>query len=176
MYMLGRDFALLILVPSAILAISLEIARVRSAAVATWIEKIFGNMMRPEERPPIGAPVVLNGATWILISGCILTFFFPMYIAVRAFAMFILSDATAALVGRKYGRLHFPSSDKTLEGSLAFIVTSLLTLSILGRFTLPEMLLACLAGALIEALPLPVNDNLRVPVCVAILLYLTQIG
>lgn len=132
--------------------------------------------MRPEERPPIGAPVVLNGATWLLISGGILTFFFPMYIAVRAFAMFILSDATAALIGRKYGRLYFPHSDKTLEGSLAFIATSLFTLSILGRLTFPEILLASLAGAVIEVIPLPVNDNLRVPVCVAFLLYLTQIG
>lgn len=174
MHLLGRELALWILIPSALLAVSIEVARVRSKFVATWVEKFFGGMMRAEERPPIGAPVTLNGATWILISGSILTFFFPIHIAVRAFAMFILSDAAAALIGRKYGRRHFPGSEKTIEGSLAFVATSLVTLSLLGRLTFPEMVLASLAGALIEWLPLPVNDNVRVPVCVAILLVATQ--
>lgn len=174
MYLLGRERALWILIPSALLAVSIEVARVRSAVVAGWIQKIFGSMMRPGERPPVGAAVVLNGATWILISASILTFFFPIYIAVRALAMFILSDAAAALIGRKFGRRHFPRSEKTFEGSIAFIATSMITLSVLGRFTLPEMILASLTGAIIEVLPLPLNDNVRVPVCVAILLFATQ--
>lgn len=34
-----------------------------------------------------------------------------------------IGDALASVVGKRYGRLHWPKSSKTIEGSLAFLVS-----------------------------------------------------
>ncbi|MFK7847733.1 MAG: diacylglycerol/polyprenol kinase family protein [Rhodothermales bacterium] len=171
MLYLGKNTSLLILVPFCFLAIFLEIARVKSHKAAQLVEKVFGVMMRPAERPEIGEPVVINGATWVLLSATLLVFIFPVEIAAIAMITFMISDAAAALVGRRFGRFNWGKSAKTIEGSAAFFITAILCLTLFDVLQIHEVLLVGLVAMLFELSPVPLNDNLYVPIATAGLIY-----
>jgi len=152
-------------------AVTADVLRVRSEGFARFINRFFGFMIRKIERPPVGGPVVINGATWIILSALLLSILFPLTIAAPALIMFMLGDAAAALIGRRFGRIHWFSSPRTVEGSLAFFLVGLGVI-----FLFPEIpfwigvtgtAIACLA----EILPGPFNDNIRVPLLAASVLY-----
>jgi dolichol kinase len=119
--------------------------------------------MRREELPPVGSGVVINGATSVLIGATLLTLFFPIDVAAGVFAMTMIADAAAALVGRRFGRHPWPGSSHTLEGSLAFVVAGGLVVGALPSLPVSVGLPAVVAAAAVEAAPLPLNDNIRVP-------------
>ena len=190
MAVLGRTGSLLLLVPLALVAVVGDVLRVRSAAFARFIDRLFGFLMRPEERPAVGGPIVLNGATWVLVTAALLAFTFPLHIGVAAFAVFMVSDAAAALLGRRYGRLRWMGGQRTVEGSLAFLATGMLIMwgllqipvDQLGFVQLPLQrtvplwvaALCVAAGAIAEAVPRPLNDNVRAPFVMALLLFLLE--
>ncbi|HMB90301.1 MAG TPA: hypothetical protein VKP65_05595 [Rhodothermales bacterium] len=174
MALLGKLWSIYLLVPMALLAISADYLRVRSAPFARFIYLIFGSMMRTEERPPMGGPVTINGATWVLLSAALLALTFPIRIGVPAFTMFMLSDAAAALVGRRFGRLHWGKNPRTVEGSLAFLVTGLAVMAFFPNIVFWIGAVSVGAAALAEALPRPFNDNLRVPLVAATVILLLE--
>jgi dolichol kinase len=174
MALVGKLWSIYLLVPLALLAVTADVLRVRSEAFARFIYRIFGSMMRTEERPPIGGPVTINGATWVLLSAASLALIFPIRIAVPAFTMFMLSDAAAALVGRRFGRLHWGNNPRTVEGSLAFLVTGLVVMAFFPNIVFWIGAVSVVAGALAEALPRPFNDNLRVPLVAAAVIFLLE--
>jgi dolichol kinase len=75
--------------------------------------------------------LLLTGASWVLISAVLTVLIFPKVIAVIAFIILIISDISAALVGRKWGRTKL--GKKSLEGTLAFIVSGLLVVAVVGN-------------------------------------------
>ena len=162
--LLGKEKSLWILIPLSTLALIIEVARVRIHSIARLIYAIAGPIMRAEEKPALGAPIVINGASWVVISATLLTIIFPVYIACSALSMFMLGDAAAALIGRKFGKNHWPRSPKTLEGSLAFFVVAGLTLVLFNIMPWYFALLVSGIAMLLEVIPLPVNDNVRVPI------------
>lgn len=164
---LGTGWALAVLVPSAVLAVVADVLRTRSAGFAAFIHRVFGVMMRAEEVPPVGGPVRVNGATWVLVTAAFLTFVFPLRIAVPIFAMFMVSDAAAAIVGRTLGRHHWPGSRRTLEGSAAFVVVGVVLLWSFAAIAMWVAGVAAVVGALVEHRPGPFNDNFIVPVVAA---------
>lgn len=172
MYFLGREGTLLIIAPLAILAVAADVLRTRSAGFARFIDTTFGGMMRPSERPPVGGPVVLNGATWVLVTASLLALFFPIAYAVPAFVAFMVADAAAALIGRRWGRHPWGQSARTVEGSLAFFVVCLATLAFFPGFPGWALVVAAAVGAAAEAIPRPLNDNVRVPLVIALVLFL----
>ena len=168
---LGRTAALFLLVPLAAVAVFCDVARLRWAWMHRFIGWVFGPIMRPEEQPAFGGPIVLNGATWMCVSAALCAALFPAPIAAAALAMLMVGDGAAAVVGRRFGRHRYPFSPKSVEGSAAFFVTGLLvalplTAAVAPAYaplTVPQLALGTLAGAAAEALPLPINDNVRVP-------------
>lgn len=174
MALLGKAWSLYLLIPITTLALAGDVLRVRSAGVARFIERFFGFMMRGNEVPPIGGPVTINGATWVFLSATCLALVFPIAIAVPAFVMFMLSDAAAALVGRRYGRTPWGRSRRTVEGSLAFLLTGLIIIALFARFS--DLVFwvgaaSVVAAALAEIPSGPFNDNLRVPMVAATVLF-----
>jgi phosphoserine phosphatase len=96
---------------------------------------------------------------------------FPAPVNSAAIAIFTLGDSTASLFGRLISKKPLPfNKDKTLEGSLfgfffAFLAGSL--------FISPALALIGAAVAMtIESLPLPVNDNVPIPLCTGLALML----
>ena len=89
---------------------------------------------------------------------------FPHPASYAAIAMFCLGDSAASLFGGLVSRSLPFNKGKTWEGSLAGVFFAFLG----GLFFLPGKPLIALVGAVIamtvEVLPLPINDNVLIPV------------
>jgi dolichol kinase len=156
----------------AALAVGLDVARQRVPAVKRVMLDVVGSIMRPEEIPPAGGPLVFNGAVWMCIAAAVCATLFPAPIAAAALIMQQMGDAAAAVVGRRYGQVRWPGQQKTLEGSLALAVVGFVSAWLLSQLPVPgvepalpigRLALGAFAAAAAEALPIPPNDNIRVP-------------
>lgn len=160
-------------------ALVADIVRARNAAVKAFIERVFGGLMRREELPRLNGKVAINGATWMCLSAALCAVLFPTSIAATAMAILIIGDAAAAAIGIHFGRNRYPWSRKTLEGTLGFAVAGVIAAMPFGVLGEPALdpgavIIATVLAAVIEALPLPINDNLLVPLLAAsVMLLLT---
>jgi dolichol kinase len=166
MHLLGRTDALWILVPLSVLAVSADVLRAYSTAFNEYIRRVFGPLMRTEELPAAGDGIVINGATSVLVGATLLTLLFPLPIAVAVFVMTMTADAAAALVGRAVGQHPWPGRSHTMEGTAAFVVVGLLVMMPFGLGGVGTAA-GVLTAAVAEASPLPVNDNIAVPLLAA---------
>jgi dolichol kinase len=135
----------------------------------------FGFLLRKHEKDE--KKKNLNGATYVFISALIGVVLFPKVLFLTAFPILIISDSTAALVGRKFGKHKFLA--KSLEGTLAFFISA----SIVVLFT-PKLLngsiteymigiFAAAIGAIVENVSFGLaDDNLSIPVAVGFSLWL----
>ncbi|HEX8386722.1 MAG TPA: phosphatidate cytidylyltransferase [Rubricoccaceae bacterium] len=165
---LGRPRAAVVLVPLAVAAVLCDAARVRWEPARRVLHAVFGGLMRPEEVPPLGGPVVLNGATWMCVASALCAIVFAPGVAAAALAMLMVGDGAAAVVGRRFGRTKWPDGLKSVEGSAAYAVTAFgIGLAVVAwpgsGLTLGACAVGALVGAAAEAVPFPVNDNVRVP-------------
>lgn len=167
----GRTFAVVVCGAAAAAALAADVLRVRSPRFAAVIDRCFGFMMRLEECPPVGGPIVLNGATWVLLSATLLAAVLPMEVAIVSFTVFMVADAAAAIVGRSIGRRRWPRSIRTVEGSIAFFVTGTAVMLLFGSVPLWTVAIAVLAGTAAEIPSRPLNDNVRVPFVMGIVIY-----
>jgi dolichol kinase len=165
--LLGRSTALAILVPVTAVVIAADVVRVRSAGFAGWLHGTFGFMMRPEERPTIGSRPVMNGATWVFLTATLLIILFPLQIALAAFSSFMIADAAAAVVGKRFGTHRWRGTTRTVEGSLAFTITGILVMLPFPEISVWPAVAAVVPGAAAEIPSGPLNDNFRVPFVMA---------
>ncbi len=99
----------------------------------------------------------------LFATGIILTLLiYPAPASSAAIAAFALGDSTASLVGKAFGKIHLPiNKGKTLEGSLTGLVFAFLAALL---FVPPWLaLIGAVAAMTFELLPLPLNDNLVIP-------------
>lgn len=91
-----------------------------------------------------------------------------------------VGDALASIIGRRYGRIRWPNSGKTLEGSVAFIVSifaSAIFLRLIGwcaPFSLVRFGIASIVLGLFEGISNQ-NDNLILPIYGVIALSVMQV-
>jgi dolichol kinase len=174
---LGRPTAAALLAALAAVAVAADVARHRVEPVHQFICWVFAPIMRPEEKPPLGGPIVLNGATWMCVAAALCATLFPAPVAASALAILMVGDAAAALVGRRFGRHRYPGSGKSLEGSLAFVLAGGVTALPFAMTAEPPLGLGVLAvgavvAAVVEALPIPINDNVVVPLTAGVVMLL----
>ena len=174
MVVLPHGWALLVLTIGALLGVAGDVLRSQSAAFARLIKCVFSPLMRRAEQPPMGSGIVLNGATWVLLSAVLLLVVFPARMGALALTLFMVADAAAALVGRRYGRTSWRISTRTLEGSAAFVVVGLCLVAVMPTLSFAAGAGVVVVGALTEALPRPFNDNLRVPFAMAATLLVVE--
>lgn len=160
---LGSATALWIVTPLAVIALSADLWRSRSASFNRFVVRWLGFMMRPAERESRTGEGTVNGATWVLIAAVLTMWLYAPKIAAAALCMFLVGDAAAAVVGRTWGRIRLPGGSKTLEGSLAFAVTAACFAPWLPGAPYGIGLVGAITAATVEALPLRFNDNLFVP-------------
>ncbi len=162
--LLGKAVALPIVGVLAVVALSLDLARSHFEVLNRFIVTWLGFMMRPTEQDVHGGTARLNGATWVLIGAALCIWLYPERIAAAALCMFLIGDAAAALIGRRWGTHKLPGSNKTVEGSLGFLLVAVA----FGLFLPGSPVVIGISGAIAatgaEALPVRINDNLVVPI------------
>jgi len=167
-----QTVALAVLAPLALAFVAVDVARYYHRPIETWFYKTFGWLLRSRETSK--EKKRLNGATYVLIAATLAVIIFPKIIAITSFMILIISDLTAALVGKRLGRHRFLG--KSLEGSVAFFLSALLIVGILPKveYRAGEYVIgatASLAGAIVEALPVDIDDNLSIPLVVGTVLW-----
>jgi dolichol kinase len=172
-FFISRPTALTILIPVTLLFGLSDLARLFVPAFGELYRKFFGFLLRRHELNARRRR--LNGATYVLLSATLCVWLFPKIIVITAFAILIISDTSAALIGRKFGR--HPFLGKSLEGTTAFFVSGLLVVALAPKIAyLPaEYLIGVLAaalGAVVEALSGDViDDNLSIPIAISLAMW-----
>lgn len=173
-YFITRELALQILIPLTIFSLVVDLSRYYFKPLSQVFYKIFGFLLRRHEKDE--KKKNLNGATYVLVSAVIVISFFPKIFAVTSFAVLIIGDIAAALIGRKYGHTRFLF--KSLEGTLAFFIFSciviLFTPKVEGSIT--EFIIGFVAvgiGAIAENISSGwADDNLTIPITVSVVMWI----
>lgn len=168
-----KSTALLILLPLTFAFLVVDLARYYHTPTANWFYATFGWLLRSREQDAVRKR--LNGATYVLLSAILCIVIFPKIITITAFAVLIISDSVAALVGRKFGKR--PFFTKTAEGTLAFFLSAVVVvlLSPKADYHVGEYLIGVVGsavGAVVEAISIRLDDNLTIPVSIGITMWL----
>ena len=170
-HLVGGSFfpVLALFIPKGILLITLgamtgifvawEIVRFASPSVNRWMVSHLGVMLKKEEG------FRLTGTTYLLLSSLAVFLLFDKYVAITSLLFLSIGDLMATVIGEKYGRrIVF---NKSLEGSLACLVTCLLIGVLMTRISsamvLPVAIVGAVSATIVELLPIPVDDNLTIP-------------
>jgi dolichol kinase len=155
---------ILFLVPFFLALLLVDLIRHFHPGMASLFRKyFFGRVLREEEEP------TFMGSTYFIFSTILTILLFPKSIALTSILILILSDTAAALVGKWVGRIRI--FGKTLEGSIAFFLTSLFIVWIYPNLNRFSGSLAALGATLIEILPVRLNDNLSIPLVAGAIMF-----
>jgi dolichol kinase len=172
--MISKDLALLILIPMTAAFLIADVLRTFHGPSFRLYERIFGHMLRAHEKTP--EKKTLNGATWVLISATFCVLVFPKLITITAFAILIISDTMAALIGRRFGTKKYRG--KTLEGSSAFVLSAIIVILFTPKLThsfgeYAIAIVSAVIGALAEVFSFDIiDDNFAIPVAIGSALWL----
>lgn len=163
MYLLGIHLALTLILLATLFYGASEVARLQGVdfPVLPKITRKAAN--KPELYEFATSPIIF--AFGIVIS----LILFPIPASYASIAVLTLGDSSATIFGGKFGSVRFPfNKGKNVEGSIfGFLFASLGAM----LFVSPIKALAAAAlGILVESLPLPINDNLTVPLAAGLLL------
>lgn len=136
-----------------------EILRINISIFKYLFQRFFGPIVRASENKK------LTGATSVFISGFLTVLIFEKNIAIFAMLTLSLADATAALIGKKWGKRKL--FDKTLEGSITFLIISIALAMLLPDLFRLGAIVAAIVATLVELLPSPIDDNLMIPISIA---------
>jgi len=151
-----RKEMVIILGVVSILFFSIDVGRTRITWIRSLFRKAFDFMLRSHELEG-----QFTGATWVVIGAFMTVLLFPKEIAVLALFYLSFGDTAAALVGMQFGKVKF--RDKSLEGSLAGLAACLLAATFFPGISWAVRFSGAVGAMLIEFLPIPIDDNLRIP-------------
>ena len=171
----NKEIMLWLMIPITTISITLDIFSRRKTKAQVIMHKIFGNMLRPHE---YNDELSLNGASWVLLSGCICIIIFPKIITITGLSILIISDISAALIGRKIGKHKL--FDKSWEGTGVFWLSALIIVGYIGIVNHAPWTfflfgsISALIGGIIEAAShvLRVDDNISIPMTIGIILWI----
>ena len=165
LWFVPRPDAVLILIVVLFFCMSVDLERSRPGPLGDLIRFIVNKLIRPHESPETTGRMTFTGASWMLMAAVPTYFFFSKPVATAAFAMLIVCDTAAALVGKKYGRVPFGSKGKSLEGAVACLVSGLIVILFTPGIPLWVGVFGALAATFAEACIDGVDDNFTIPLC-----------
>ncbi len=170
---IGYMTSVTILVSLAAFAVIVDLSRYVHPAISKIFYKVFGFMLREHEVDL--KKKNLNGATYVLLSALLCLIIFPPKIFATAFSVLIISDSSAALIGRKFGRHKLLA--KSLEGTLAFFVSAIIVVFLTPKvnYILTEYIIAFFAvavGAIVENVSYGwADDNFTIPITIGFIIW-----
>ena len=157
-YFSNKVTAIFIILPVLCFFLFIEFLRFRIARFNERLFASFGYVLKEKERK------TLLGTTIFLASVMMTVILFKKEIAITAMLFLIFADTASAVAGTYFGRIKI--LNKSLEGSLAFLVTCLL-IGLLAKFSgiaisWPVIIAGAFTATVTEFLPLPVDDNFTI--------------
>jgi phytol kinase len=113
---------------------------------------------------------IITGPLSLTIGILATLFFFPVSVYMPAILIVCIADSLSSLVGRAYGRVALPFFQRTIEGSLAFFLSSLGILVFFCPF--PEALVTAALATVIELFIPNYLDNLLIPLGTAVFMHM----
>ena len=168
LFFIERETLLIILLPITITFIFLDFTRHYISIVEKIYSSLFDRVTRSVEKEKNN----VTGASYYLL-GCLITvyFFQDISIIISSLLIMSISDSFAALIGIRYGNTKIYNG-KTLEGSFAFLLSTIIILSIFSvNLNLYALIFISISITFVELFSFyKINDNLTIPICSAILL------
>lgn len=153
---IAREIVAAVLAALFAIAIVVEVARHRSAAIASRFTRLFAPLLRDRELTHV------TGATWMLGALFAAVVFLRRDAAIAATWAVAVGDASAALIGIRFGRRRGATSTKTFEGSAACAIVSAIGALLLARMSVGEAATLGIIAALAERAPGSIDDNARI--------------
>ncbi|MDZ7758649.1 MAG: hypothetical protein U5L00_00095 [Desulfovermiculus sp.] len=168
--------AFIFLIGIAILNLLIDIFRNKPTYFGRVYQYFFAGILRDHEKK--GA---LTGSTYFFLSltlsyivFCILLSV-PVFILTIIYTGFMVGDAAAALIGKRFGQIKIVNN-KTLAGSSAFCIASFGSTFWIMLDKLHLVLVASLILTIIELLIIKLDDNFFVPLITFTLFYFFLFG
>lgn len=131
------------------------------------VETVFSKSHILRHTPTFSKSSHYEAGTFWLLSCLIVLTLFDALIAYAAILVLALGDSAASFVGKTVGRTPNPLNPrKTIEGTLAFFAVSLFVM--MPIVPTSTAFFTAIVVAIVEALPLKINDNLVIPLSAAV--------
>ncbi|MRR08879.1 hypothetical protein EG831_02070 [bacterium] len=159
-----------ILIGATLAILAVDVIRLRHQFFRILFIDFFGPLLRRHEISE------LTGATYLMLSSTVCILIYRSGAAIAAISFMVIGDAFAAVFGRRFGRPVL--FGKSLEGAAACLVgcllvgTAIVLLPGSGLRPLP-MALGALTATLAEFAPLPLDDNITIPLLSGLAMHLT---
>ncbi|MCX5799778.1 MAG: SEC59/DGK1/VTE5 family protein [Candidatus Eisenbacteria bacterium] len=154
-YIIPEEAGKVALLAAATVILTLDVLRLHEPRMKNLFHRFFGELVREHERD------TLLGATSLVISGLLTAYCFEKSIVVASLLFLTVGDTTAAMIGKTYGRT--PIFGKTFEGSLACFLSCLVMAMVVPGIPLFVGIAGALTATFFELLPIPIDDNFRIP-------------
>lgn len=161
-YLVPRAVAVACVGVAFLVALLIDLARFRSWPIQRFWAPVVSPIVRPKENH------AFTGASHILFSGWLCPLLFSVPAAALAMTCIIFGDSAAALVGRRWGKHRYGNGSRSLEGSVAFFLASIVAALVVPGVPLWIGLAGALLASIVEALSNVVDDNLSVPLLVGL--------
>lgn len=150
-----------------------EVSRMHFAWFRQWLQTYFGGVMREHEHVERLNLRALTGSFYFILAVLCSVILFDKPIAILAILVMILSDTAAALTGKSIG--NHAILDKTIEGCIAFFITTAIILAFSG--VVPSIMMVAIIAFITTCIELisnkiHVNDNLSITMSVGFLITL----
>lgn len=143
-----------------------DLLRFFSGIVRTWFIRIFSRLLRPPELNRN-----LTGATYLFMGLSLAVILFQREVAIPAMLFITLADPFAAVAGKTMPLKIIWT--KSLGGFIAFFLVATACVLAVTDFGLNGITVAFLA-AVVEILPLKLNDNITIPLVSGYLFIISQ--
>ncbi len=160
-----KNSASIVMVIFTLIFIFFDSLRLKSNFIRSFFFLFFNKMLKDHELKG-----EFTGATWVMISSTIVISIFSKNIAVLSLIFLSIGDTIAGLFGKSFGRIKI--GKKTLEGFLAGFSSCLIIAYLYKPLPLHITVIGAFFGMLIEILPLPFDDNLKIPITSSLIMSL----
>ena len=139
-----------------VLFIIFDILRHKVAWVKSLFTLFIDSMLRSHEQEG-----KLTGATWVMIGAVISIILFSKPVAIIALIFMSLGDSAAGLIGQRYGKHKI--WNKSWEGFFGGLFVCIIIGMNYSLLPLTISLSGAVAAMVMEILPIPLDDNFKIP-------------